>query len=124
MAFVSIFSAKMQVSLQPKELSLDEATILRRGCLKFRMCNAGTIKYGVLVRMVCEVVSGYVCKKKIHIAERQNLEDTFFTFSQKLRPKSSHLSSHFYNSVRSAETFLDRKARVCGITRTNKGYST
>jgi hypothetical protein len=26
--------------------------------------------------------------------------------------------------VRSAETFLDRKARVCGITRTNKGYST
>jgi hypothetical protein len=77
MVFVSIFSTEIQVILQPKELLLDEAMILRRGCLKFRMCNAGTIKYGVLVRMVCEVVSGYVCKKKIHTAEGQNLEDTF-----------------------------------------------
>jgi hypothetical protein len=49
MAFVSIFSAEIQVSLQPKELSLDEATILWRGYLKFRMCNPPTIKYGVLV---------------------------------------------------------------------------
>jgi len=49
MAFVSIFSAEIQVSLQPKELSLDEAMILWQGCLKFRMSNPGTIKYGVLV---------------------------------------------------------------------------
>ena len=83
MAFVSIFSAEIQVSLQPKELSLDEAMILWQGCLKFRMSNPGTIKYGVLVWMVCEVVSGYVCKKKIHTGEGQNLEDTFVTFSQK-----------------------------------------
>ena len=60
----------------------------------------------------------------IHTAEGQNVEDTFFTFRQKLRPKSSDLSSYFNNSVRSAETLLDGKARVCGITRTNKVYST
>jgi hypothetical protein len=32
------------------------------GCLKFRSYNAGKImKYGVLVRMVCEAVLGYIC---------------------------------------------------------------
>ena len=61
---------------------------------------------------------------KIHIAERQNLENTVLSLREKLRPESSHLSSHFYNTVRSAETLLDRKARVCGSVRTNKGHST
>ena len=49
---------------------------------------------------------------------------TLLSLLARNRPESSHLSSHFYNSVRSAETLLDRKARVCGIMRTNKGYST
>jgi hypothetical protein len=82
---VAIFSTEIQVSLQPKELSLDVAMILWQGCLKFRTCNPGTMKDRVLVRMVCEVVWGYVCKKKIHAAEGQNLEDTFVIFGQKLR---------------------------------------
>ena len=82
------------------------------------------LKYGVLVRMVVEVVLGYICKMKVHTAKGQNAEDTFITFRQKIRPESLHLSSHFYNSVRSAETLLDRKLRVCGSMRINKGYST
>jgi len=45
------------------------------------------------------------------------------TFWQKLRPESSHPSSYFYNSVRLAETWLDRKARVCGTVRNKKGHS-
>jgi hypothetical protein len=57
---------------------------------------------------------------KIHTAERQNLEDAILSLRQKLRPESSHLSSHFYNIVRSAEILLDRKAKVCGTVRTNK----
>jgi hypothetical protein len=28
---------------------------------------------------------------------------------------------NFYNSVRLAETLLDRKAKVCGTTRVNRG---
>ena len=46
--------------------------------------------------------------------------NTIITFRQKLRPESSPLSSHFYKSVRSAETLLDRKARLVplwGLTR-------
>jgi hypothetical protein len=37
---------------------------------------------------------------------------SFITFGQKLKPESSHPSSHFYNSVRSAETLMDREARL------------
>ena len=43
--------------------------------MKFRMCNPGTIKYEVLVRMMYEAVLGYICKIKIHAAKGQNLED-------------------------------------------------
>jgi len=43
-----------------QELSLDEAMISWRGCLKLRTYNSGKItKYVELVRTVCEVVSGY-----------------------------------------------------------------
>jgi hypothetical protein len=46
---------------------------------------------------------------------------SFITFRQKFRPESSYLSSHFYNRVRLAETFSNRKARVCGTMRTKGG---
>jgi hypothetical protein len=59
--------------LQLKELSLDEATIPWWGVLKSGMCNPGKItKYGVLVRMVYETVSGYICEMKIYATEGQN----------------------------------------------------
>jgi len=54
---VSTFSAEIQFSLQPK----DEATIPWQGQLQFRMCNLMKIKYEVLVRMVCQVVSDCIC---------------------------------------------------------------
>jgi len=73
---------------------------------------------------IWSAVSDYICKMKIHIAERQSLEDTVLSLREQLRPESSHLSSHLYNIVRSAETLLDRKARVCGSVGTNKGHST
>ena len=79
------------------ELSLDEAMIPWRGCLKFRTSNPGEItKYGVLMKMVCEAVSCYICNMEIYSAEGKKLEDTvFITFGQKLKPKSSHLSRQF-----------------------------
>ena len=40
---VWIFSTGIQVSLQPKELSLDEDMIPWCGHLKFRMCSPGKI---------------------------------------------------------------------------------
>jgi len=50
-----------------QELSPDEAMTPWQGHLKFRTNNPGKItKYGVLVRMVCEAVSGYICNVEIY----------------------------------------------------------
>ena len=47
-----------------------------QGSLKFRTYSPGKItKYGVLVRMVCEAVSGYICNMAIFSAEGEKLED-------------------------------------------------
>jgi hypothetical protein len=79
--------------LQLKELSLDEATIPWRGLLKFGMYNSGKItKYGVLVRMVYEAVSGNICEMKIYATKGHNLG---VTFRHKIMPESSHLSTIF-----------------------------
>jgi hypothetical protein len=67
MACVGIFSTAIQVSSQPKELSLDEAMIPWWDHLKFRICNAGKMKYGVHYQIISMM--------KICIAERQNLKD-------------------------------------------------
>jgi hypothetical protein len=70
-------SAEIQVSLQHKEVSLDEATVPWCGHLKFRTCSPGKItRYEVLVRMVCEAISGCICKMMIYVAKGQKLEDT------------------------------------------------
>jgi hypothetical protein len=58
----SVYSTK-------QKLSLDEAMIPWWGCLKFRTYNPGKItKYGVLVRPVCEAVSGHMCNREINSA--------------------------------------------------------
>jgi len=47
------------------------------GHLKFRTFNPRKItKYGVLVRMVCEAVWGYIRNMEIYSAEGKKLEDT------------------------------------------------
>jgi hypothetical protein len=83
------FVQKFRSFYSPKqELSLDEAMIPRLGHLKFRTYNPGKItKYGVLVRMLCDAVSGYAYNMEMYSAEGKKLEDTVITFRQKLRPK-------------------------------------
>ena len=84
------------------------------------MYNPGKItKYGVLVRKVCEAVSGYICNMEIYAAKGQKLEDTALLLLDRNLGQNHHiLLNNFYNSVRLAETLLDREARVCGtITR-------
>ena len=105
---VWIFSAEIQVSLQSKELSLDEATIPWWSCLKFRMCNPKKIKYGVLVRTVCQAVSDYICKIKIHTANGQSLEDTVLSLLDRNLGQNHHIYQaifiivwdQFWNNVR------------------------
>ena len=91
--------------------------------LKFRTHNSRKItKYGVLVRMVCETVSGYICNMEIYSAEGKKLEDTVLSLLNKNLGQNHHIyQDNFYNSVRLAETLLDMKVRVCGTMRVNRG---
>jgi hypothetical protein len=45
-----------------REISLDEGMLGWQGHLRVRVYNPGKItKYGILVRMVCESMSGCIC---------------------------------------------------------------
>jgi hypothetical protein len=83
------------------------------------MYNPGKItKYGALVRMVCEVVSGYVCDLEIYSAEGKELEDRVLPLLDRNVGQNRHVyQDNFYNCVRSAQTLLDRNVRVCGTMR-------
>jgi len=117
------FVQKFRSVYSPKqELSLDEAMIPWLGHLKFRTYNPGKItKYGMLVRIVLEAVSGYICNMEIYSAERKKLEDTVLSLLDKNLGQNPHIyQDSFYNSVRLAQTLLDRNVRVCGTMRANR----
>jgi hypothetical protein len=76
-----------------QELSLDEAMIPWRGRLAFRTYNTGEkTKYELLVRMVCEAVSDYICDMEIYAAEGKKLQDSVITVRQKLGSQSPPIS--------------------------------
>jgi hypothetical protein len=106
-------------------MSLNETMIPWRGHLKFRTYNPGKItKYRMLVRMVCETVSSYTCKKKIYAGEEQTLEDAvLLLFDRNLGHNHHTYKDTFYKSVSLAETLLGRKAIVGGTTKANKAHS-
>jgi hypothetical protein len=117
------FLHKYRSVYSPKqELSLDEAMNLSWGRLKFRTYNPGKItKYGVLVRMVCEAVSGYVCNMDRYAGEGKKLENTVLSLLGRNLGQSHHIYlDNFYDSVKLAETLLDRKVRVCDTIRANR----
>jgi hypothetical protein len=56
------------------------------------MCYPGKIiKYGVLVRMVCEAVFGDICEMKICAGERQNLKDRVLSLSDRNLGQNQHI---------------------------------
>ena len=85
--FTSVYSAK-------QELSLDEAMIPWWGCLKFRTYNPGRVrKHGVLVRMVCEVVLGYICNMEIYSAEGKKLQGTVLSLLDRNLGQNHHIKN-------------------------------
>jgi hypothetical protein len=72
--------------------------------------------------MVCEVVSGYICNMELYSAEAKKLEDTVLSILDRNLSRSRHTyQDNFYNSVRLAQTLLDRYVRVCSTVRANRG---
>jgi len=117
------FVQKFRSVYSPKQLSPDEAMIPWQGHLKFRTYNPEKItKYGVLVRVVYEAVSGYICNMEIYSAEEKKLEDTVSSLLDRNLGQNHHIyRDNFYNSVRLAQTLLDRNMRVCCTMRANRG---
>ena len=94
------------------------------GCLKFSTYNPEKIKFGVLVRRVCEAVLDYICNMEIYSAEGKKLEDTVLSLLDRNLCQNHHIyQDNFYNSVRLAQTLPDGYVRVCGTMRAN-GHST
>ena len=117
--FRSVYSPK-------QELSLDESMMPCQGHLKFRTYNPRKItKYWVLVRMVCEAVSGYICNMEIYSDERKKLEEPVLSLLDRKLCQIHHIYKDiFYNIVRLAQTSLDRNVWVHSTMRANRGYCT
>lgn len=106
-----------------RKISLDEGMIPWRGGLLFSTYNtAKIIKYRLLVRAVCKSKSGYVINIKIYFGKNEKLQDTILAVLRPVLGKWHHLyQDNYYNSVQNAELLLQKKIRVCGIIRENRG---
>jgi hypothetical protein len=92
------------VYIPEKELTSVEAMILLRGQLKIRMCSPGKIiKFEMLVRMMREAVSGYICNMQ-HVTERKKLENTVHSavLDSHLGHNYNIYQDNFYDSVKLA----------------------
>jgi len=90
------------------------------GCQKFRTHDPG--KYGLLVRMVCEVVLSYICNMELYAAEGKKVEDTVLSLLDRNLGHSHYIyQDNFYNIVRLAQTLRDRIMIVFGTVRANRG---
>ena len=118
------FLPKFQSIYIPKqELSLEEAMIKWRGRLRFKTYNSGKLKkYGILVRMVRESETGYICNLEIYMVEGKKLQETILLVLQPYLGSWHHIyRDNYYNCVSTSEILLKNKTRVCGTIRENHG---
>lgn len=115
---------KFQSLYTPKQqLSLDEAMIPWRGRISFRTYNPAKItKYGILVRILCESESGYICNFEVYTGEGKKLQETILSVLKPYLGYWHHVyQDNYYNSVSTAEILLKNKTLVCGTIRENRG---
>jgi len=75
--------------------------------------------------MVSEATTGYICNIEIYAAEGKKLDSTIFSVLQPNLDLWYHVyQDNYYNNVAIAEHLLQRKTRVCGTIRSNRGLPT
>ena len=94
-----------------------------RGQLRFKTYNPRKLtKYGILVRMVSESETGYICNFEIYTGEGKKLQETVLSVLQPYLGSWHHIyQDNYYNSVSTSEILLKNKTRVCGTVRENCG---
>jgi hypothetical protein len=70
--------------------------------------------YGMLVRMEYEALSGYTCNVELYAREWKKFKNTLLSILDKHLDQNHHI----YELVK---TLSDKKIRVCGIMRVNRG---
>ncbi|XP_046837222.1 piggyBac transposable element-derived protein 4-like [Vespa crabro] len=79
-------------------------------------------KYVILVRMLCDSVTGYISRYKMYSGIKKPLKDTVIKLLKNVTGKWNHLyMDSYYNSVELAEDLLTKKIRICGTLRKNIG---
>lgn len=105
-----------------QNLSLDEAMIPWRGKLKFKTYNPRKLtKYGILVRVLSESQTGYICNMEIYCGQGKKMQDTVTTILEPYFGYWHHLyMDNYYNTLNIAERLLQNKIRICGTIRANR----
>jgi hypothetical protein len=106
-----------------QKIALDEGMLAWSGRLQFHVYNPAKItKYGIVMRMVCEPTTGYICKLMIYDASGMTLQDTVFELLDPyLGQGFSVYMKNYYNSVRLAKQLYEQNTVVCGTIRQNRG---
>ncbi|XP_017792101.1 PREDICTED: piggyBac transposable element-derived protein 4-like [Habropoda laboriosa] len=80
------------------------------------------VKYGILVRILCESTTGYMCHFEIYCAQGKRLIETIETVVSPYTDLWHHIyMDNYYNSVENTEKLLQNKIRICGTIRKNRG---
>ena len=81
-----------------------------RGRLRFRVYNPSKItKYGILVWMVCESSTGYICNLQIYDGKCGPLTETVCFLLEPYEGKGYHLyQDHYYDSVHQTNELLQK----------------
>jgi len=84
-----------------KIITLEESIIPWRGRLGFKVYNASKIiTYGILVRVVAESKSGYICNMKMYCGEGRKLAETILDVLTLYKDKYYHVfMDNYYKSV-------------------------
>lgn len=106
-----------------QQLALDEGMLAWRGRLRFRVYNPGKIvKYGIMVRMVCESSSGYICKLLIYDGSGMKLDETVLHLLQPYLHKGYQVyMDNYYNSMKLSKDLHAKQTSTCGTIRQNRG---
>jgi len=92
-----------------REISLDESMLGWRGRLRFRVYKPGKItKYSILVQMVCESSTGYICcNLQIYDGKCGPLTEMVGFLLEPYEGKGYHLyQDNYYNSVHQMNELL------------------
>ncbi|XP_046835606.1 uncharacterized protein LOC124431580 [Vespa crabro] len=109
------FTKKFQENFNlGQNITIDEGIIPWRGRLSFKVYKPSKIKkYGILIRMLCDSVTGYISRYKIYSGIKKPLKDIVIKLLKNVTGKWHHLyMDNCYNNVELAEDLLTKKIRV------------